>query len=88
MARKTVSRYQFKVEENAVVHTPTGARFTAYAGVSAPHIVTKGMLGSVLKNGDDYPEDEVTAMALNLLAERLEGTSKNSRRWQSRTSLG
>jgi hypothetical protein len=30
------------------------------------------MLGSVLKNGDNYGEDDVTAMALKLLAERLE----------------
>jgi hypothetical protein len=29
------------------------------------------MLGSVLSNGDDYREDEVTAMALSLLAERM-----------------
>jgi hypothetical protein len=61
---------EFEISENEVVHKPTKATWTAYAGRPEPHLYRQSMLGSVLPNGDDYREDEVTAMALKLLAER------------------
>jgi hypothetical protein len=62
---------EFEVSENEVVHKPTNATWTAYEGRPEPSTHRASMLGSVLPNGDDYREHEVTAMALKLLADRL-----------------
>jgi hypothetical protein len=61
---------EFEVGENQVIHKPTNATWTAYPGRPEPCSYRLSMLGSVLPNGDDYREHEVTAMALKLLAER------------------
>jgi hypothetical protein len=72
MARRVrPAREEFEIKENEVLHKPTNATWTAYPGVGEPHLFRRSMLGSVLQNGDDYREDEVTAMARTLLAERL-----------------
>jgi hypothetical protein len=68
------TREEFEIQENAVVHKPTNATWTAYPGRPEPHQHRPSMLGSVLANGDDYRKDEVTAIALELLKERLIGT--------------
>jgi hypothetical protein len=65
------TRGEFKVGENEVVHLPTNAAWTAYPGRPEAYLYRPGSLGSVLSNGDDYREEEVEAMALRLLAERL-----------------
>jgi hypothetical protein len=70
MGRVRPREEEFEVRENEVVHKPTNATWTAYPGEAQPHLYRQSMLGSVLKNGDDYREDEVTQMALKLLAER------------------
>lgn len=69
--RKLPTREEFEVKENEVVHKPTNATWTAYPGRAEPHLFRQSMLGSVLANGDDYREHEVTAIALQLLKERL-----------------
>jgi hypothetical protein len=61
---------EFEVKANEIVHRPTNATWTAYPGRREAHLFRRSMLGSVLPNGDDYREDEVTQMALKLLAER------------------
>ena len=72
MPRRVMPRLEeFEVSENEVVHTPTNATWTAYPGKPEPHLYQPSMLGSVLPNGDDYREHEVTAMARKLLADRL-----------------
>jgi hypothetical protein len=65
------SRQQFEVTKDKVIHKPTDATWYAFADEAYPHLFVRSMLGSVLPNGDDYREDEVTAMALELLRERL-----------------
>jgi len=72
MGRKLPSETEFEVEENAVVHRPTGATWTAYPGRPEPANYRRAMLGSVLPNGDDYREHEVQEIAFRLLRERLE----------------
>jgi len=62
---------EFTVSATEVIHNPTNATWTAYEGEAQPHLYRQSMLGSVLPNGDDYREHEVTAMALKLLADRL-----------------
>jgi len=73
MAKRPVrpSHQEFEVTETQVTHKPTNATWFAYAGDPIHHFMKRGMLGSVLPNGDDYREDEVTEMAYDLLRERL-----------------
>jgi hypothetical protein len=66
-----VKHEQFALEGDDVVHTPTGARFTAYPGIARPHTVNWGRCGEVLPNGDDYRRDEVGRMATDILAARM-----------------
>jgi hypothetical protein len=71
MARRVYPKLEeFEVRENEVIHKPTNATWTAYPGRPEPRSYRRSMLGSVLPNGDDYREHEVTAMAIKLLAER------------------
>jgi hypothetical protein len=71
MARRVLPKIgEFEVRENEVEHKPTGATWTAYPGQPEPHLYRQAMLGSVLANGDDYREHEVTEMALRLLRDR------------------
>jgi hypothetical protein len=63
-------REEFEIKENEVMHRPTNASWSAYPGKPEPSTYRRSMLGGVLPNGDDYREDEVTAMALSLLASR------------------
>jgi hypothetical protein len=42
MARRRVSKAQFKLEENEVIHIPTNARWTAYPGRPEPHLYSRG----------------------------------------------
>jgi hypothetical protein len=65
------SHQEFKMLENEVIHKPTNASWTAYPGQAEPFLFRRSMLGSVLPNGDDYREQEVVKMALDLLKERL-----------------
>jgi hypothetical protein len=64
------TREQFEVGENEVMHRPTCATWIAYPGRPEAKSYRRGMLGSVLSDGDDYDEGEVTTMALQLLAAR------------------
>jgi hypothetical protein len=72
MPRKIPSVAEFEVDGDEVIHKPTNATWTAYPGRPEPHLFRQSMLGSVLPNGDDYREHEVTEIALRLLRERLD----------------
>lgn len=69
MGRMYPSESEFDVSEHQVVHRPTNASWSVSAGQSQMTYF-KGMLGSVLPNGDDYREDEVQQMGLRLFAGR------------------
>jgi hypothetical protein len=71
MPRVLPAEDQFEVLENKVVHTPTGATWEAYPGRKGHSHYRAAQLGSVLDNGDDFREDQVTELALKLLAGRL-----------------
>jgi hypothetical protein len=64
-----VREHHFDVEENSVMHLPTGAEFWAYPGTEQG-IASGGDAGAVLPNGDDFARDEVARVALKLLASR------------------
>ena len=55
-----VNRSQFEIKDTAVVHTPTGAEFTALAGDSI--IVWTGDIGQRLPSGDVYRYGDVLDM--------------------------
>jgi hypothetical protein len=74
MARKKAVETEFRVEEDAVIHMPTNARFVAHSGREDIHQYSLGHLGSVLPNGDDYEEDSVWEIARRLMNERLKRT--------------
>jgi hypothetical protein len=65
-----VTRDQFKLEGDEVVHVPTGARWTAYPGIAEAHSERAAMLGSVLPNGDDYRPEDVRSIAKQILRTR------------------
>jgi hypothetical protein len=67
MAQLRPKREEFEVKGNEVEHLPTRATWTKYP---EQHLYRQRLLGSVLPNGDEYREDEVTIMAMELLAER------------------
>jgi hypothetical protein len=65
-----VTREQFEVKQDCVIHNPTGASFVAYPGIAEPHSVNWGRCGDVLPNGDDYSRREVQEMAVQLMRDR------------------
>lgn len=67
---KTASLDEFRIDENSVTHEPLKARFYAYPGREEIHRFTRGHLGSVLPNGDDYDVDSVWEIARKLMRER------------------
>jgi len=71
MAGTKVTREQFEILTDAVVHTPTGARFSAYPGRPEISQENLGRAGDRLENGDDYRPEDVRAMAKQLLRERI-----------------
>jgi hypothetical protein len=70
MAGTKMTREQFQIFDDHVVHTPTGARFNAYP--RRPEIASEnlGRAGDRLENGDDYRPEDVRAVAAQLLRER------------------
>lgn len=71
MAGTQVTREQFEISLDAVVHTPTGARFSAYRGRPEISNINWGRAGDVLENGEDYRREEVRAIAEQLLRGRI-----------------
>ena len=71
MTRTHVTRAQFEVRENEVVHKPTRARFTAYPGIAGPHLMNQSHADERLPSGEDYRLSDIRLIAEQLLAERL-----------------
>ena len=70
MAWTQVTREQFQIFDDHVVHTPTGARFNAYP--RSPEIASEslGQAGDRLENGEDYRPGDIRVVAAELLRER------------------
>jgi hypothetical protein len=65
-----VTRDQFLVKENEVVHTPTGARFIAEPNDGHAVQVIWGGAGDRLDTGEEYQPDRIEQVASQLLMER------------------
>ena len=64
-----VTREQFEVRENEVVHKPTGATFGARPNESKLSDINSGLAGEAI--GKDFDLKEIERVAEQLLAERL-----------------
>ena len=71
MSHKTATVEEFITEGDKVIHTPTGAWFSAYKG--QPHIAHRswGHAGEASPNGDQYGQDEIQEIAEKLLRARI-----------------
>ena len=69
MPYRKPSADEFEVQENKVVHRPTGATFTCYPKptLSTDMHVNYKQAGNVLPNGDDYDREDIKAIAQKLL---------------------
>jgi hypothetical protein len=65
-----VTPEQFEIQDSAVLHTPTGARFFAYPGQSQFSNANWGRAGDVLPSGDDYRREDIRVMAEKLWSQR------------------
>jgi hypothetical protein len=66
-----VTRDQFEVSRNKVVHKPTGANFTSYSGLNKEiSYLNWSRCGDVLPNGEGYSRVEVYRMAATLMQEQ------------------
>jgi len=66
-----VTRDQFEVSRNTVLHRPTGALFTSYPGRDREiSYISWSRGGDVLPNGEDYSRDEVYQIAVILMQEQ------------------
>ena len=71
MAGTKVTREQFEVLEDRIVHIPTGARFDFYPERPEKFsTINWGRAGAILENGDDYRPVDVRAVAEQLLRAR------------------
>ena len=66
----SVRRDQFDTRGNMIVHTPTGAEFTANPSSRDSFLIWTGELDRNLPNGDSYSYADVLAMMKTSLARR------------------
>ena len=67
-----VTRDQFEVRENEVVHLPTGAIFGAAPNEKVLKDINCGLVGGLPVSAKDFDLMEVECVAKQLLAERLQ----------------
>lgn len=71
MPQVKASRDQFVVDDDKVIHLPTGTIWTAHPGDPQLAALFMGRLGEVLESGDEYDRRDTHEFALRLLAERI-----------------
>ena len=68
----TVTRDQFEVRENEVVHLPTGAIFGAAPNDKGLKYINSGLVGGLPMPTRDFDLAEIERVAKQLLEERLQ----------------
>jgi hypothetical protein len=71
MPSTKITREQFTFEGDVLCHRPTGARFTAEAGHAEPVWIDWGRAGEGLPNGEAYDQDEVLAVAREVMRDHF-----------------
>jgi hypothetical protein len=69
MAKTLVTRNQFNITPQGIVHKPTEAAFVPDPGDPRSGIVRLGQLGSQLPNGNHYESEDVQRMMRELWEE-------------------
>jgi hypothetical protein len=64
-----VTRDQFEIKDDAIVHTPTGAEFTPVMGHAESVLIWTGEIGRRLWSGDVYRYADVMLMMRKLWRE-------------------
>jgi len=67
-----VTRAQFEVRENEVVHLPTGATFGSDPDDKTLKYIDSGLAGGMPSPEKDYQLHDIEEVAKQLLAERLQ----------------
>ena len=67
-----VTRDQFEIKENEVVHLPTGATFGADPDDKTLKNINSGLVGGMPLADKDYDLRDIEHVAKQLLAERLQ----------------
>jgi hypothetical protein len=67
-----VTREQFEIRENEVVHVPTGATFGADPDDKTIKNINSGLAGGMPSADKDYDLKDIEFIAKQLLAERLQ----------------
>jgi hypothetical protein len=66
-----VTRDQFEIGEEAIIHRPTGAEFTPILGTSDSAMIWTGEIGARLSTGETYDYADVMAMLRTLRQEHF-----------------
>jgi hypothetical protein len=66
-----VTRDQFEIKDEAIIHTPTGAEFTPVVGAEDSVLVWTGEIGNRLWSGEVYQYADVMVMMKKLWRELL-----------------
>jgi hypothetical protein len=66
-----VTRDQFEIKDEAIIHTPTGAEFTPILGHAGSVLIWTGEIGNRLWSGDVYQYADVIVMMKKLWRELL-----------------
>jgi hypothetical protein len=64
-----VTRDQFEIKDEAIIHTPTGAEFTPVLGHADSVLIWTGEISNGLSSGDIYQYAEVMVMMKKLWRE-------------------
>lgn len=75
MTSSLVRRDQFNVSPQGIVHKPTDAAFTPYAGDPYSGMWRLGQLGQRLASGDYYDPEHVRRIMTELWVEYVSGNS-------------
>ncbi|MFN9111021.1 MAG: hypothetical protein ACK5XN_13235 [Bacteroidota bacterium] len=71
MTLRKALREQFTLNDDMVVHLPTGAKWTAHPKDPQLAAIYMSRLGSVLENGDEYDRREAHFIAVEMLEKRI-----------------
>lgn len=81
--RIRVTDDQFEINDDGILHKPTGYKFTPRLGNPTEGHVNEGKLGDVLPNGDDFRPLEVRERAKSLWGNHIQ-TSRGFAEWREK----
>ena len=83
-----VSRDQFEIKEDAIIHTPTGAEFTPVMGHAESVLIWTGEIGNRLWSGEVYRYADVILMMKKLWGGKSSADRQRFHAGQSKAPRG